>query len=108
MFNKTNTDQSVNINKKASIKTSLSKNDKKEEIVKQQHIKRTNNYFGNKIIKYLHKLEFTAKAVIFSIAIGTLPVLGIGMIAYNFGSKSISKQIIRNQENKIISLILST
>lgn len=104
MFNKTDTDQTADTKKKASIKTSLSMKDKRKEIVEQQHIKTINNYFGNNIIKYLQKLKLSAKAVIFSIAIGTLPVLGIGMIAYSFGSKSISKQIIGNQQNKIISL----
>ncbi|MFM6308594.1 MAG: hypothetical protein ACKPGB_10040, partial [Dolichospermum sp.] len=35
---------------------------------------------------------------------GTLPILGIGAIAYGFGSKLITKQIIISQETKAISL----
>jgi twitching motility protein PilJ len=39
-----------------------------------------------------------------SIAIGSLPILGIGVIAYSFGSKLMTKQIIISQETKAISL----
>jgi twitching motility protein PilJ len=44
------------------------------------------------------------KAIILSLVIGTLPILGIGAIAYIFGSKLMTKQIIISQETKAISL----
>lgn len=108
MFNKTDTDQTGDPNKKASIKTLSPMTDKRKEVkevVEQEHITTTNKYFGKNIInKYLQQVKLRTKALIFSIAIGTLPVLGIGIIAYSFGSNLISKQIIKTQENKLISL----
>ncbi|BAZ87994.1 methyl-accepting chemotaxis protein [Dolichospermum compactum] len=55
-------------------------------------------------LAYLRKFNLSAKSIILSIAIGTLPVLGIGVIAYIFGSKLITKQIITSQENTAINL----
>jgi len=55
-------------------------------------------------VKYLREFKLSTKAIILSITIGTLPVLGIGAIAYIFGSKLITKQIITSQETKAISL----
>ncbi|MDP5017846.1 MAG: GAF domain-containing protein, partial [Dolichospermum sp.] len=55
-------------------------------------------------VKYLQQFKLSTKSIILSIAIGTLPVLGIGAIAYIFGSNLITKQIITSQETKAISL----
>ncbi|TAF10093.1 MAG: methyl-accepting chemotaxis protein [Nostocales cyanobacterium] len=104
MFNKTDTAQTGDTNNKTSLKASSPSTDQKREIVEQPHIKTADNYPGKNVSRYLRQLKLSTKAVIFSLAIGTLPVLGIGMIAYSFGSKSISKQIIINQENQAISL----
>ncbi|MBD2296244.1 methyl-accepting chemotaxis protein [Anabaena sphaerica FACHB-251] len=104
MINKTDTAHTGDANNKASIKASAPITDKKVEIIGQPHIKTSDNYPGNNVIRYLRQLKLSTKAIIFSIAIGTLPVLGIGMIAYNLGSKSISKQIISTQEKEVISL----
>lgn len=54
--------------------------------------------------KYLQQLKSRIKPIILSIAIGSLPILGIGAIAYSFGSKLMTKQIIISQETKAISL----
>ncbi|MDB9489372.1 methyl-accepting chemotaxis protein [Dolichospermum circinale CS-534/05] len=54
--------------------------------------------------KYLQQLKSGIKPMILSIAIGSLPILGIGAIAYSFGSKLMAKQIIISQETKAISL----
>ncbi|MEA5575218.1 methyl-accepting chemotaxis protein [Anabaena sp. UHCC 0451] len=104
MFNKTDTAQTDDTNSKASIKASSSTNDKKRKNFRQPHIKKNDTYSGSNVIKYLQRLKLSTKAVIFAIAIGTLPVVGIGMISYSFGSKSIHKQIIKTQENQVISL----
>lgn len=108
MFHKTDTAQTGDANKKASIKTLSPMTDKRKEVkevVEQEHITTTHKYFGKNIInKYLQQVKLRTKALIFTIAIGTLPVLGIGIIAYSFGSNVISKQIIKTQENKLISL----
>ena len=55
-------------------------------------------------LKYLRPFKLSIKTIILSIAIGTLPILGIGALAYIFGSKLITKQIIISQETKAISL----
>ena len=55
-------------------------------------------------LKYLRPFKLSIKAIILSIAIGTLPMLGIGAIVYIFGSKLITKQIIISQETKAMSL----
>ena len=54
--------------------------------------------------KYLREFKLSIKAIILSLVIGTLPILGIGAIAYIFGSKLMTKQIIISQETKAISL----
>ena len=55
-------------------------------------------------LEYLRQFELSTKSIILSIAIGTLPVLGIGAISYIFGSRLITKQIITSQETKAINL----
>jgi methyl-accepting chemotaxis protein PixJ len=62
------------------------------------------NRVWNHGLKYLRQFELSTKSIILSIAIGTLPVLGIGAITYIFGSKLIIKQIITSQETKAINL----
>jgi len=54
--------------------------------------------------KYLQQFKLSIKPIILSIAIGGLPILGIGAIAYSFGSNLMTKQIIISQETKAISL----
>jgi twitching motility protein PilJ len=54
--------------------------------------------------KYLRQFKLSIKPIILSIAIGGLPILGIGAIAYIFGSNLMTKQIIISQETKAISL----
>ena len=49
-------------------------------------------------LKYLREFKLSIKAIILSLVIGTLPILGIGAIAYIFGSKLMTKQIIISQE----------
>jgi twitching motility protein PilJ len=108
MFNKTDTaSRSKNKNQnnnKTFFQGSSSNTDKYQEIINQNQSKTANNYASNQGNSYLGKIKWQTKVMIFSVFIGTLPVLGLGAIAYNFGSKSISKQIIKNQENQAITL----
>ena len=46
----------------------------------------------------LNRLSLRAKATAIAIAIGTLPVLAIGTIAYSFANASITKEITANEE----------
>jgi twitching motility protein PilJ len=58
----------------------------------------------NLALTYVRKFRLSTKSIILSIAVGTLPILGIGAIAYIFGSNLITKQIITSQETKAISI----
>ncbi|MFN7522782.1 MAG: hypothetical protein ACK5RD_06415, partial [Aphanizomenon sp.] len=62
------------------------------------------NKVWNHILEYLKKFKLRTKSIFLSITIGTLPVLGIGVITYMFGSKLIIKQIITSQETTAINL----
>ncbi|MFO0174565.1 MAG: methyl-accepting chemotaxis protein, partial [Aphanizomenon sp.] len=62
------------------------------------------NKVWNHILEYLKKFKLGTKSIFLSITIGTLPVLGIGVITYMFGSKLITKQIITSQETTAINL----
>jgi methyl-accepting chemotaxis protein PixJ len=79
MINKTDTAHTGDANNKASMVASSPINDKKMEIIGQSHIKTANNYPGKNVIRYLRQLKLSTKAVIFSIVIGTLPVLVINI-----------------------------
>jgi methyl-accepting chemotaxis protein PixJ len=97
MLNKTDIKQSSDSQSKSSLISPAKVVDGRKE-----------NYSYDKIwhhgVKYLQEFKLSTKAIILSIAIGTLPVLGIGAVAYIFGSKLITKQIITSQETKTISL----
>ncbi|MBK1987869.1 methyl-accepting chemotaxis protein [Sphaerospermopsis aphanizomenoides BCCUSP55] len=104
MFNKTDTTQSGNNQNPASVLASSKVNENQREIINQAEVKAVDAHQRNNIISYLQKFKLSIKEVIFSLAIGTLPVLGIAVVTYNFGSKLINQQIISNQEAKVISL----
>jgi methyl-accepting chemotaxis protein PixJ len=50
------------------------------------------------------KLSLKTKATAIAIAIGTLPVLGIGAIAYSFANNSITREIIGTEETLAITI----
>jgi twitching motility protein PilJ len=104
MFNKTDTAQSGNAQNPASLLASSKVNENKGEIINQPDITITDDNHRNYVVRHLQKFKLNAKEVIFAITIGTLPVLGIGFMAYSFSSKSISKQIVRTQEAEVTSL----
>ncbi|WP_016949253.1 methyl-accepting chemotaxis protein [Anabaena sp. PCC 7108] len=103
MFNKTKADQNGDTKNKASIMASPKVTDTKIEIAIKSDNETNKNYFGNSAFKYLQRLKLSTKAIFFALAIGTLPVMGMGIIAYISGSKSINKQIIINQETGVTS-----
>lgn len=104
MFNKTDTAQSGNTHNPASLLASSKVNENKREVINQPDITISDDNHNNFIVRYLQKFKLSVKEVIFAIAVGTLPVLGIGFMAYSFSSKSIAKQIVRTQEAEAISL----
>lgn len=63
-----------------------------------------NNKYLNNTVNYLKRLSLSTKAVILAIAVGTLPILSIGAIAYNLLNKSINEQITKAQQTEAITL----
>ena len=97
MLNKTDIKQSGNSQNNASLISSA-------KVVDIRGENSSYNRVWHQGIGYLRQFKLSTKAIILSIAIGTLPVLGIVAIAYLFGSKLITKQIITSQETKAINL----
>ncbi|MEI6443551.1 MAG: methyl-accepting chemotaxis protein [Nostocales cyanobacterium ELA583] len=97
MLNKTDIKQSSNSQNEASLISS-------GNVVNIRGKNSSYNMAWNHGLAYLRQFKLSTKSIILSIAIGTLPVLGIGAIAYIFGSKLITKQIITSQETKAINL----
>jgi twitching motility protein PilJ len=97
MLNKTDIKQSSNSQNKASLISPAKVVDNRGKSSSYQR-------FWYEGLEYLRQFNLSTKSIILSIAIGTLPVLGIGAIAYMFGSKLITKQIITSQENTAINL----
>ncbi|MBW4564295.1 MAG: GAF domain-containing protein [Mojavia pulchra JT2-VF2] len=67
-------------------------------------INKTVDNSGNALFTYLKRLRLGTKATVLSIIIGTIPVLGVGAIAYSSASQSLTKQITKSQETEAISL----
>jgi twitching motility protein PilJ len=103
MSNRTDTNHKTQDNKKPlDHKSSLITNHQKME--ETQSKLANNNYSGKKIISYLKQLKLNPKGIIVSVAISTIPVLGLGILTYGFGSRLINEQIIKNQEQEAINL----
>ncbi|MDF5736517.1 MULTISPECIES: methyl-accepting chemotaxis protein [unclassified Nostoc] len=104
MFNKTNTNQDNSAQNRASLISSQ----KTIGTVAKLPIKPTtgtaNNSSLNQAIAYFTRLGLVKKATILAIAIGTIPVLGIGAIAFSFANKSITKQITQSQQAEATGL----
>lgn len=105
MFNKTDTAKSNNT-QNGSLPISSAK--LSNSTVKQSNKltnKTANSSPWNKAVTYFHRLSLGTKATVLAIAIGTLPTLGIGAIAYSFANKSIYKQITQAQEAETVGLL---
>ncbi len=50
------------------------------------------------------KLSFQAKAIGFAIALGTVPVLGIGAVAYYFANRSITRDVMQYQQSYAVEV----
>ncbi len=78
-------------------------NGKSEQINSIIH-EQTSSKYLNYPVKSLRSLSLTTKAVIFAIAVGTLPILTIGTVAYNLLNKSITQQITKSQQTEAVGL----
>ncbi|BBD68550.1 methyl-accepting chemotaxis sensory transducer with phytochrome sensor [Nostoc commune NIES-4072] len=104
MFNKTNTNQGSDAQKRASLISSQKINGSVIKLPAKTTSETANNSFLNQAIASFTKLGLAKKATIVAIAIGTIPVLGIGAIAFSFANKSITKEITQSQQTEAIGL----
>ncbi|MBE9051951.1 HAMP domain-containing protein [Nostocales cyanobacterium LEGE 11386] len=93
MFNKTDMAKSSDTQKRTSLISSHKVTDSKLELPSKLNLATTNNFSQNQLMGYFHRLSLETKATIFAIAIGSLPTLGIGAIAYSIAHQSMTKQI---------------
>ncbi len=104
MFNKTDTAKSDETDKRTSLITSTEIPNNIVELPSKFTNKGGDNFYINSVKLYFKRLSLGTKATMLAIAIGTVPVLVIGAIAYNFANKSITQQITQAQEQEAISL----
>lgn len=64
-----------------------------------------NSSSNNSVILYTRKASLYTKAILLAFTIGTLPVLGIGTLTYDLISKSTTKEIINNKQDKANLLV---
>jgi methyl-accepting chemotaxis protein PixJ len=103
MFNKTNANQGNSAQNRASL---ISSQKITGSVIKlpTKNSSEANNSSLNQAFAFFTKLGLAKKATILAIAIGTIPVLGIGAIAFTFANKSITKQITQSQQAEATGL----
>ncbi|AFY34047.1 methyl-accepting chemotaxis protein [Calothrix sp. PCC 7507] len=104
MFNKTDTANSSNARNRASIISSEKATDNVVQLPLESINETVNNSPLNQAVAYVRRLHLGTKATVLAIAIGTLPALGIGAIAYKFASRSITQQVTQAQETEAVNL----
>ncbi|MEH1958923.1 MAG: methyl-accepting chemotaxis protein [Nostoc sp.] len=104
MFNKTNTNQGNGAQNRASLISSQKGIGTVVKPPSKATTETANNSSWNQAIAYFTRLGLVKKATILAIAIGTIPVLGIGAIAFSFANKSITKQITQSQQAEATGL----
>ncbi|AUB37036.1 pilJ, twitching motility protein PilJ [Nostoc flagelliforme CCNUN1] len=104
MFNKTNANQGSGAQNRASLISSQKITGSVIKLPTKTTSETANNSFLNQAIASFTKLGLAKKATILAIAIATIPVLGIGAIAFSFANKSITKQITQSQQAEAIGL----
>jgi methyl-accepting chemotaxis protein PixJ len=58
----------------------------------------------NRVISWLTGTSLRTKAIAFAIAIGTLPVLGVGALTYYLANQSIIKEVTNNKQARAVGL----
>jgi methyl-accepting chemotaxis protein PixJ len=104
MFNKTNTNHGSGAQNRASLISSQKAIGTVVKLPTKLTTETANNSSLNQGIAYFTRLGLVKKATILAIAIGTIPVLGIGAIAFGFANKSITKQITQSQQAEATGL----
>lgn len=104
MFNKTDMAKSSDAQNRAAFISSQKVTENLVQLPSKSHPGTATNSPKNDAVAYLKRLSLSTKATIFAIAIGTIPTLALGAIAYSFAQKSITQQIIQSQEAAAIDL----
>jgi methyl-accepting chemotaxis protein PixJ len=104
MFNKSDMTKSNDAQNRAAFVSSQKVTDSIVQLPNKLHDVPTNDSKGNHATTYFKRLGLGTKATILAIAIGTIPVLGIGAIAYSLANKAITKQIIQAQAAAAVEL----
>ncbi|MCG6133320.1 MAG: methyl-accepting chemotaxis protein [Nostoc sp. LLA-1] len=104
MFNKTDTAKSSNTQKQTNFFSFTKITDQQVALPRQNHPATNNHADKNQVVGYLHRLSLSKKAMIVAIAIGTLPTLVMGAIAYKLAHKSITQQIAQSQTAAVTNL----
>ncbi|MEH2045046.1 methyl-accepting chemotaxis protein [Nostoc sp.] len=104
MFNKTNTNQGNSPQNRTSLISSQKAIGTVVKLPTKLTTESANNSSLNQGIASFTRLGLVKKATILAIAIGTIPVLGIGAIAFSFANKSITKQITQSQQAEATGL----
>ncbi|MBW4686595.1 MAG: GAF domain-containing protein [Komarekiella atlantica HA4396-MV6] len=104
MFNKTDTAKSGDAKNQASMISSQKITHGRVQLTNKPTTEISHNSPRNQADVYFKRLSLDTKTTILAIAIGILPVLGIGAIAYSFVNKSINKQITQSQEAEATGL----
>lgn len=103
MFHKTDTANSGNTQKQTNFLSSPKVTEQQVELPMQHH-SATNNVPKNQFAGYLQRINLSTKVMIIAIAIGTLPTVVMGAIAYSLAHRSITKQIAQSQTAASASL----
>ncbi|MCC5652062.1 methyl-accepting chemotaxis protein [Nostoc sp. XA013] len=98
MFNKTKSNQGSGAQNRASLISSQKITGSGVKLPTNTTSKTANNSSLNQVVASFTRLGLVKKATIVAIAIGTIPVLGIGAIAFSLANKSITKQITQSQQ----------
>ena len=98
MSNKTDTNKNNSIQNRASLISSQKVIGTAVRLPSKPNTEIANHSYLNHAVAYFTRLGLIKKATILAIAIGTIPVLGIGAIAFGFVNKSITKQVTQSQQ----------
>ena len=99
MFNKTDMAKSGDTQNKASLISQAKSSNIGQISSKLNHLLNQQN-----LIYYYQNLSLKTKAIVLAIALGILPILTVGAIAYNLLNKSITQQISKSQQTAAIKL----
>lgn len=101
MFNKTDATKSSDVENRKSTITSQKLTDSVVQLPTLTNNEQTGTISRlNQIFANFKRLSLSTKATVLAIAIGTLPVLGIGVLAYQISKQSIENKVSQLQQSQ--------